>query len=334
MSTLTTVPPTVSSRFPGWRPILVIMGALLIAFSMMGILAPSSAQAAVVSVGQCNAQGPGPGGATTLMNCDITVVNTINGPVRNSVVTVSRVCANDPCGGTSSQSYSDVVTAIDQCNGSDNDAAHPINCNVSVTNYISADTPGAEPLSAATSNECVGSGTGGGGIINCVPFPATTTGATVTQCNGSGNGGGGTVHCTVPGSTISAAIPIQINQCNGTGNPGGSVVTCSANLSTVITPAVGPSTSPTSAPASVTPTTATPTAPGTLGVLTPTSPGTLVGATPSASAQVQVVPVGGVQTGGGSTSGLQHAGLLLVGVTMFLGAGFSASLRRRFTRRG
>ena len=347
------VQPTRSS-WRSWRPAVAIVGALLAAISLAGLLASTPAQAAVVSVAQCNNQGPGTAGATTIMQCDITVVNTINGGLRSSVVTVSRTCALDQCTGSSSQSFSDVVTSIDQCNGSDNDAAHPINCNVSVTNFISADTPGAQPVTAATVNQCVGSGS-----IGCTPNPASTTNATITQCNGSGTGGGGAVNCTVPGSTISPAIPIQINQCNGTGNPGGSVVTCSAQIHTTITAAVVTPTSAaptTTAPTTTAPTTTAPTgtastAPAVLG--TPATPGgtntsgttgstgttgssgttgTTGGTSVPTVPQVAIVPTGAVATGGGSTAGLQHVLLLTVSIGLLFAAGASALLRRRFVR--
>jgi hypothetical protein len=60
-------------------------------------------------------------------------------------------------------------------------------CRVRITNNISADTPRASSVTAATVNQCVV--TGGGkfgatGPLVCDPFPATTTGANVTQCNG------------------------------------------------------------------------------------------------------------------------------------------------------
>jgi hypothetical protein len=334
----------------GWRPTVVVIAALFAAISMAGILTSPPANAAVVSLAQCNNQGPGPGGATTVMRCDITVVNTINHGLRSSVVTVTRTCALDLCTGSSSQSFTDVVTSINQCNGSDNDAAHPIICNVSVTNRISADTPGAQPVTAATVNQCVGSGS-----ILCTPNPANTTNATVTQCNGSGTGGGGAVHCTVPGSTISPAIPIQINQCNGTGNPGGTIVTCSASLNTIITSGVVATT----APATTAPTTAPSagsTAAGTLGSpVTPggtgttgtgtgptgTGPNGTVGTTGTTGIsgsdttvpQVAFVPTGAVATGGGSTAGLQHVLLLTISMGLLLVAGFTALLGRRFTRR-
>jgi hypothetical protein len=267
----------------------VLAGALV----LLGLVLPSSdAFAANLTIGQCNGIGPGPNGATTAMTCTVTVVNTISSGTTSSKTTVTRQCSLGPCppgNGTFTTFSKSLVTNVNQCNGSDNDAAHPITCRVTITNNISADTAGAKPVAAATSNQCVGSGTGGGGTVNCSPFPATTTGATVTECNGSGNGGGGTVHCTVSSaSTISAAIPIKVNQCNGTGNPGGSVVTCQTSITTKITAS---------------------------------------GAAPTA--QVSRVPTGGVQTGNGSTTGLQHIWLLGLGGLLLLAAAISVLFRRR-----
>ena len=270
---------------------MLFAGALVLA----GLVVPtSSAFAATTSVAQCNNNGPGPMGATTAMTCTVTVVNTITSGTTHSTTTLTRQCSLGPCApgnGTFTSSSTSLVTNVNQCNGSDNDSAHPITCRVTITNNISADTSGAHPVSAATSNQCVGSGTGGGGTVNCLPFPATTTGATVTQCNGSGNGGGGTVHCTVgSASKISPAIPIRVNQCNGTGNPGGSVVTCLTSITTNITAA---------------------------------------GITASATPQVSRVPTGGVQTGNGSTAGLQHLGLLTAGWLMLFAAAGMERARRR-----
>jgi hypothetical protein len=270
----------------------VLAGALVLA----GFVLPSSdAFAANLTIGQCNNIGPGPTGATTAMTCTVTVVNTISGGTTSSKTTETRQCSLGPCppgNGTFTSSSTSLVTNIDQCNGSDNDAAHPITCRVTITNNISADTPGAKPVAAATSNQCVGSGQGGGGTVNCAPFPATTTSATVTQCNGSANGGGATVHCTVgSASKISRAIPIKVNQCNGTGNPGGSVVTCQTSITTNITAAI---TTPKAAPS-----------------------------------QVSRVPAGGVQTGSGSTAGLRDVWLLTLGGVLLLAAAISAMLRPR-----
>jgi hypothetical protein len=271
---------------------VLLAGALVVA----GLVLPTSdAFAANLTIGQCNNIGPGPTGATTAMTCTVTVVNTISGGTTSSKTTETRQCSLGPCppgNGTFTTSSTSLVTNVNQCNGSDNDAAHPITCRVTITNNISADTPGAKPVAAATSNQCVGSGAGGGGTVNCLPFPATTTSATVTQCNGSGNGGGGTVHCTVgSASKISRAIPIKVNQCNGTGNPGGSVVTCQTSITTNITAAV------------VTP-------------------------SPAAS-QVSRVPTGGVQTGDGSTAGLRDTWLLTLGGVLLAAAAISVLIRRR-----
>ena len=202
-------------------------------------LAASPALAADITVDQCNNVGPGPGGATTGMTCDVTVVNTISSGTTSSTTTLTRQCSLDACpsgNGTFTSSSTSLVTTVNQCNGSDNDAAHPITCRITITNNISADTPGAQPVTAATVNQCVGSGGGGGGTVNCSPFPANTTNATVTQCNGSANGGGATVDCLVDSaSTVAPAVAVRVNQCNGTGNPGGSTVTCRTTITTNVT---------------------------------------------------------------------------------------------------
>jgi hypothetical protein len=291
--------------------LVLLTGALSIA----GLaLQPSVAQAATIGINQCNGHDKAAEGATTQMNCTVTVVNTLSGTTTSSTTTVTRLCTLGPCSspnGTFTSSSTSLVTNVTQCNASDNDAAHPINCDVTITNNISANTPGAQPVTAATVNQCVGSGTGGGGTTNCLPFPATTTGATVTQCNGSGNGGGGTVNCSVgTASKVSPAIPITVNQCNGTGNPGGSVVTCRTNLITNITAAAS----------------ATPSA-----QVTRVPTGAVASGTPSA--QVTAVPTGAVASGDGSTSGGGNdaQGLLAAALLFaaFGGAGVVAARRRR-----
>ena len=210
---------------------LLLAGAFCFAAAAFS---PGAAQAATVTIDQCNGHGAEAQGASTGLTCTVTVVNTIRGNTTSSTTTVSRQCSLGPCSspnGTFTTHSSSLVTTVRQCNGSDNDAAHPITCNVHITNNISANTSRARPVTAATVNQCVGSGGGGGGTVNCQPFPAATTGATVTQCNGSANGGGATIACSVgTASKVSRAIPITVNQCNGTGNPGGSVVTCRTTL--------------------------------------------------------------------------------------------------------
>lgn len=323
--------------------------------------ASTPAYAANVSVNQCNNVGPSPQGATTLMTCTVTVVNTISGGRTSSTLTVSRECALGPCppgNGIETSSSTDLITNVTQCNGSSNDAAHPITCNVDITNNISADTPGANPVTAATVNQCVGSGGGGGGTVACDPFPASTTSATVTQCNGSANGGGGTIACIVgTASTVSPAIAVTVNQCNGTGNPGGSTATCRTSIGTNITAAVAATSAPasasptstssasstaapsatvtTSASASVAPTTSASTSPvpsPTTSVSTDTPSAAETSAAPvpelDLTTQVTQVPRGGVQTGGGST-GDRRFGLLALGIGLLLAAALVTTYRRR-----
>jgi hypothetical protein len=304
---------------PSWRALVMALMMLTGAFSIAGLALPTVAHASTMVVDQCNSHGPAAEGATTAMKCTVTVVNTISGTSTYSTTTVTRLCTLGPCSapnGTFTTEAVSLVTVIQQCNNSDNDAAHAISCSINVTNNIGRNTPGLHPVTASTVNQCVGSGTGG--VVRCGPFPATSTGATVTQCNGSGNGGGGTVHCTVdPRSKVSPAIPIKVNQCNGTGNVGGSAVTCKASIITKITNA----TDPTAATATAT-RTATP--------------------TPTATHSTQA-PSGQVQTGAGSTAGSDHAGLLMLGAALVLAGSVGALLYRRyappgffrrFTRRG
>jgi hypothetical protein len=267
------------------------------AFSLaMAAVSPSAAQAASVSVSQCNGHGPSASGKTTGMRCTVTVVNTITKSGKtSSTTTVTRHCSLGPCApgnGTFVTHSTNLVTSIRQCDGSDNDAAHPITCIVNVTNNIDAKAPGAQPVTAATVNQCVGSGQGGGGTVNCSPYPASTTGATVTQCNCSANGGGATVDCHVATrSKVSPAIPIRVNQCNGTGNPGGSTVHCRTSVTTNLLGAART-------------TTATP-------------------------AQVSRVPGGGVQAGDGTSAGLLDVRLLTLGGTLLLVSAGGVLLRRR-----
>ena len=284
------------------------------------IAGAAGAQAAsTISVNQCNGNGPGARGATTGMLCTVDVVNTINGAHRGSVTTETRLCTLGPCApgnGTFVTRSTSIVTSINQCNGSDNDSAHLITCKVTVTNNISSGTTAAGPVTKATVNECVGSATGGGGTIICAPYPATTTGATVTQCNGSATGGGGTDHCTVdPSSVISPAIPIRVNQCNGTGNPGGSTVTCSVRILTHITPRAKSSSSTTGGTTKSGTSAAGSSAGSSTGT---TAVNGLTAANAPGFGQVSRVPAGGVQTGGGSTAGLQHSWLFALGAVLLL----------------
>jgi len=364
---ITTDPARPGARTGSWRALMLAVLVLLAAMFVTGFtLSSGTARAAEQAINQCNGVGPGATGATTALSCTVTVVNTIDGNTQGSTTTVERTCALDPCpggNGTFTTSSTSLVTSVSQCNNSSNDAAHPILCTVSITNNISADTPGATPVTAATVNQCVGSAQGGGGSNTCTPFPANTSNADITQCNGSANGGGGTVNCTVtPGSTTSPAIPITVNQCNGTGNPGGSTVTCTTTITTniisVVLPPTPTPTTPTATPTTPTATpttpTATPTAKPTTPTAKPTTPTTptatakpttptakpttpvVTPTTPTATspggAQVSRVPAGGVKAGAGSTAGLQHQGLLAVGAGLLLTSALVVTLRRRASR--
>jgi len=244
----------------------------------------------------------------------VTVVNTINGSTRSSTTTVTRLCTLGPCStpnGTFTTHSSSLVTMVQQCNNSDNDAAHTISCEVHITNNISAGTPNAKPLTKASTNQCVGSGVPA--KLRCTPFPASAGAATVTQCNGSANGGGGTVDCAVdPASKVSRAIPVRVNQCNGTGNPGGSVVSCEASLITKITSSVAAATTP------------APTATST--------PSKSPKATPSETSTTTAP--GELLVSSAPTDGPKPGGLLMIGAGLVLAAALGALLYRRYAPAG
>ena len=187
---------------------------------------------AASGVDQCN----GGDGAGSVVNCDVTIVNTLNGTTTSSTVTVARHCAGtnvncvDTTGTTTSSTQ--LVTAVNQCNNSGNGGGSTMTCHVRITNNIYGSSAGAP--TAATVDQCVGSGADGTEpTLACSPYPANTTNATVTQCNGSVNGGGASqrVRCSVSSdATVSAALPVTVNQCNGSDNGGGSVVTCDVEI--------------------------------------------------------------------------------------------------------
>lgn len=288
---------------------LLVLPALLLISGGVAVLSASPASAAPITVSQCNGVNAGTTGASTNLQCDVTIVNTISGGQRSSTTTVTRTCSLDPCAGgngTFITNSPNLVTAVDQCNGSSNDAAHPTRCRVFITNNISADTPNAAPLAAATVNQCVGSAGGGGTTQTCNPPAATgLLAADIHQCNGSATGGGGFLTCTVAtGANLSPALPMTIDQCNGTGNKGGNTVTCSVSLTTNITAAVLPTQSPTPSP--------TPSLPDETG-----------------NGVIGDVPVGGVATGGGSTAGLENQGWLALGGGLAATSILLLVLRRR-----
>src|ERR1019366_7442816 len=116
--------------------------------------------------------------------------------VTSSTVTVTACLAAagvlPPSGCTTTvTTSSQLVTSVDQCNGT-------------VNNNI----PVGTPTTGVTVDQCVGSGTGGGTepTVVCTPLGSTTN-ATVTQCNGSGNGGGGAIPGQCTGSGAATGVP-------------------------------------------------------------------------------------------------------------------------------
>jgi hypothetical protein len=161
--------------------------------------------------------------------CQVTIVNTITASGGSAKVTI-REChgaAGDPTAACTvkTTNLTKPVSAVTQCNDSINGGGGTLRCSVKVTNNFVGLSPGS---TAATVNQCVGSG--GGITTGCDPFPATTTGATITQCNGSANGGTLVgLTCTATG-TKPSSHGVRINQCNGSANGGGALVICSANI--------------------------------------------------------------------------------------------------------
>ena len=252
----------------------ILTGGFLILASLglaTGVTAATIAPTTTCSNGVDNTGGLG-------LICRVTVVNTITASSGSATVTV-REChgaAGDPRASCSTQTISLTapVTAVTQCNDSINGGGGTLRCSVLVTNNFDGVSPNA---TAATSNQCVGSG--GGITTGCDPFPATTTGATITQCNGSANGGTLVgLTCTATG-TASSALAVTINQCNGSANGGGALVICSANIvnNVVAAPTTAPSAAPTSAPTtapSAAPTSAPTTAPSAAPTTRATPPAT------------------------------------------------------------
>ena len=189
--------------------------------------APPTDAATVASTTTCSNGVANTGGLGLI--CQVTIANTFTGSGGSSRVTV-REChgaAGAPAAKclTTVRIMSRPVTKVTQCNSSINGGGGTLRCSVRVVNTFVGVSPGS---TAATVNQCVGSG--GGKTTGCDPFPATTTGATITQCNGSANGGTLVkLTCTATGSK-SSARSVRINQCNGSANGGGALVICSASI--------------------------------------------------------------------------------------------------------
>jgi hypothetical protein len=204
---------------------ILLTGGLLIFGS--SVLATGASAATIAPTTTCSNgvdNTPGLG-----LICEVTVVNTITATGGSATVTV-REChgaAGDPEAActTTTDVLTEPVTAVTQCNDATNGGGGTLRCSVQVTNNFAGVSPGA---TAATVNQCVGSGDGI--TTGCDPFPATTTGATITQCNGSANGGTLVeLTCTATG-TAASALGVTINLCNGSTNGGGALVICAANI--------------------------------------------------------------------------------------------------------
>jgi len=214
------------------RPLTVLFRGVfafaLLAASLIVTAAPALAAHTIAPTTTCN-NGVGGGGGQGVI-CEVTIVNTITGSGGSAVVTVHECLgsAGSPSDGSCSTQTLHVagpVTLVNQCNGTVEGNGSKLLCSVHVTNNFYGVSPGA---TAATVDQCIGSGAGGGTTMICTPLGSTTS-AVITQCNGTANGGGSSVTCTATG-TKAAALGVTINQCNDSANGGGGLVVCSASL--------------------------------------------------------------------------------------------------------
>jgi hypothetical protein len=220
-----------------FRNLAAVFTATLLAAGVSAVvLGSTTATAANLTITQCNGIHGG-GGQTTA--CDVTVENWLTDDplTTHSVVTVN----ND--GAVSSTPSGDLITGVNQCNGSSDGAGSTLHCTVHIINHIAI--AGALPATAATINQCQSNqdtdGLGMDLVNTCSPTPANanTSGATITQCNGTGNGGGLVSagifsHCTASG-TVSASLPMLVNQCNASANGGGEFILCEVTITTDVT---------------------------------------------------------------------------------------------------
>lgn len=220
---------------------VVGVGALATMLAVGVFATPPSASAAPpTALSQCNGVF---NAAAADVECHVVIANTldlVNG-TESAVATVT-ICIGAPaaaiCGVPTVSNYDSLITSVTQCNSSGNAGGSTIICDVAVTNTI----VGGTTPTPATVNQCIGSGTGGGGdTLLCGPLQNTTN-ATITQCNGSGNGGGAPnrVECSFGASTETPALRVLVDQCNGSGNGGGATVTCATSETNLVTLAVPP----------------------------------------------------------------------------------------------
>jgi hypothetical protein len=210
--------------------------ALLAPVSVIAVT-PVSASHSLAPTTTCN-NGVGNGGGQGII-CEVTVDNTFTATGGSATVKVHECLgsAGAPLSGvcsTTTRNLTQPVTNINQCNASVMGGGSTLRCHIVLTNNFYGMAPGS---TAATVNQCVGSGAGGitGSTINCDPIQSTTN-AAITQCNGSANGLT-LVHlnCTASG-TMASSRSVVINQCNGSANGGGALVECSTTILDVARP--------------------------------------------------------------------------------------------------
>lgn len=226
------------------RSLAILLSCALLLLGSLAF-ASSAGAATIAATTTCN-NALGNGGAT----CTTTVVNTITATGGSAQVTVVECTGSagvpDATCSTTTNTLTEPVTAVTQCNASINGGGGVLRCSVTVVNnFVGID--GAP--TAVTVNQCNGSGESGaiGATIVCNPFPATTSSATVTQCNGSGNGGTLVGLLCDASGTQSAGLSVLIDQCNGSTNGGGTLTVCSASIANNNVAAATPT--PTTAPA-------------------------------------------------------------------------------------
>ena len=127
-------------RLVGGAFVVIVMSAGMSAAVLQSSTTPPPPRN--VSFEQCN--GVGGGGGQTV-SCDVTIVNTLtaSADTTGSVVTINggaRILATD------------LVTVVNQCNGSGNGGNVVMACSVHITNNIAVDSPSAAV--AATINQC------------------------------------------------------------------------------------------------------------------------------------------------------------------------------------
>lgn len=252
-----------------------LLSFTLLALTQVGLPAPVAAATTIAATTSCSNDVDNTGGLGLI--CEVTIDNTFTATGGSASVTV-REC-HGPAGNPeascviTSMVLAEPVTSVTQCNNSINGGGGTLRCSVTVNNAF-VGVPST--VTAATVNQCVGSGDGI--TVGCNPFPATTTGATITQCNGSANGGTLVGLTCVANGTQSSSASVLVNQCNDSANGGGGLVICSATIAngaSAVVPTPTPTPSPTPVPSaqspSPTPSSGSSTAPAP-SIVSPTTP--------------------------------------------------------------